>query len=154
MPKKHRDCRAPKVANTKCKSRSDRSKPARLVAKRVSQFSPPTPSSRVPGKVRWNFGHGYQEKFGGILYHTKGVWIWKGEKFLSINLRTAPLNKIHCCACGLPQRLVCLQGSFLPGPSLETGSPYTQVFIFLKCHSAPNGVFRCLHRIRSGFGRR
>ena len=41
-----RDCRAPKVANTKCKSRGDRSKPARLLPRRVSQFSPPTPSSR------------------------------------------------------------------------------------------------------------
>ena len=69
--KKRKDCRAPKVANTKCKSRSDRSKPARLLRTRVSQFSPPTPSSRVPGKVRWNFGHGYQEKFGGILYQLR-----------------------------------------------------------------------------------
>ena len=67
--------------------------PARLVANRISQFWPPTPSSRVPGKssvARRNFGHGYQEKFGGILYHTKGVW--KGEKFLSISLLTPPLK--------------------------------------------------------------
>ena len=31
---------------SKCKSRGDRSKPARLLPNRVSQFSPPTPSSR------------------------------------------------------------------------------------------------------------
>ena len=46
MSELRRECRAPKVANTKCKSRGDRSKPARLLPRRVSQFSPPTPSSR------------------------------------------------------------------------------------------------------------
>ena len=44
--KERRDCRAPKVARSKCKSRGDRSKPSRLLPNRVSQFSPPTPSSR------------------------------------------------------------------------------------------------------------
>ena len=41
-----RDGRAPKVANTKYKSRGDWNKPARLLPNRVSQFPPTTPSSR------------------------------------------------------------------------------------------------------------
>ena len=64
-----------KLLGLKCKARGDRSKPARLLPKRVSQFSPPTPSSRE----RSIYGFFFPER---ISFYRP---LFSGKRFSAVN---------------------------------------------------------------------
>ena len=75
-----RDCRAPKVARSKCKSRGDRSKPARLLPNRVSSSHHP---HRPPGSGQ------FMGSFPRTYFFLPDTF---SRKTFSDRLRTPPLK--------------------------------------------------------------